>query len=215
MATTKGLPDPEKNTEVLEDLLDERKEKILRCRFAQDRKLALAANLLLKYVLNSYGVSMMNLKYGDNGKPELDGICFNLSHSGEVAVCAVSDKPVGCDVEKINKMREKVASRFFTERENAYLHQFEGKEKDKEFFRLWTMKESYMKMTGEGMKLSMKRFEFDMEMSDVQVIRDGKICSCYVKEYMVPGYCVTVCGEEEYDEEIFVIECPKTPRKKS
>lgn len=206
MTTTKGLPDPKENAYTMEGLIEERKEKILRCRFAQDRKLALAANLLLKYVLDSYGVSMRDLKYGDNGKPELDGIFFNLSHSGEVAICAVSDKPVGCDVEKIDKMREKVASRFFTDRENAYLHQFEGEEKDKEFFRLWTMKESYMKMTGEGMKLSMKRMEFDMDNPNIRVIRDGKACSCYVKEYFVIGYCVAVCGEKEFEKDFHVVE---------
>lgn len=190
-----GLPDPKEYPEVMRNLPDKRKEKILRYLQVKDRKQSFGAGLLLHQVLLRNGFRMSDITYGPHGKPELDGIYFNLSHSHDYAVCVVGDKPVGCDVEKIDKIRERIAERFFTKKEVQYLDQLKGEEKDQEFFRLWTMKESYMKMTGEGMQLGLNRLEFRMD-PVVQVYRDGEACPCYIKEYEIPGYKLTVCAEE-------------------
>lgn len=57
------------------------------------------------------------------------------------------------------------------------------------------MKESYMKYTGEGTCLPLKAFEILMD-DEVKVLRDGMVQDCYMKEYVVCGYRVTVCAEE-------------------
>ena len=57
------------------------------------------------------------------------------------------------------------------------------------------MKESYMKFTGEGMKLALNRFEFIIEDS-VKVFRDGILTSCFIKEYEFLDYCISVCCEK-------------------
>lgn len=210
---TECLPDPKECQGVLDGLLPERREKILRYAYVRDRKLGLAAEWLLKEVLQMHEKNEADITYGYNGKPEIDGLYFNLSHSHEVAVCAVSNSPVGCDVEKIDKAREKIATHFFTPQEMMHLNQFNGEKKDEEFYRLWTMKESYIKMTGEGMKLSFKRIEFQIGEA-VHVFRDGKRCDCYIREYKLPGYKLTVCGQEHEFEENPFIRFPTTPRKK-
>lgn len=197
-----NLPDPRDFPEVMEGLTENRKEKTLRYLQAKDRKQSLGAGLLLKKVLQMHGADVDNIRLGANGKPELDDICFNLSHSHEMVVCAVSEKAVGCDIEKIKKAPEKLAERYFCENEIIHLNKFQNEEKEREFFRLWTMKESYMKMTGEGMKLALNRFEFVFE-NPVKVYRDGELCSCFVKEYEIPGYKLTVCAEEaEFADEV-------------
>ena len=187
------LPDPAIEPDVMEGLWEERKEKILRYKLEQSRKQSLGAGLLLKWALKKHGAVVERLSYGANGKPEAEGVFFNLSHSGQWAVCAIGDGPVGCDVEEIASVREGIAERFFTENEVQHLAQFEGERRNEEFFHLWTLKESYMKMTGEGMSLGLDRFEFDMD-GQPTVKRDGAICDCHIKEYELPGYKLAVCA---------------------
>lgn len=205
MTKTGNYPDPKECPEHLDGVPQKRKEKILRYRTEEARKQGLASSLLLQQVLLLHGKDMNYISYGENGKPEIEGIYFNLSHSHEIAVCAVSDAPVGCDVEKIEKRREKVATHFFTSKEITYMDSLLEKEKDDAFYRLWTMKESYMKMTGEGMKLSLKRIEFIFE-EKVRVYRDGTRCDCCIKEYEIPDYKLTVCSmENDFCQEIIQI----------
>lgn len=189
------FPDPKECPEILYGLNEKRIRKILRCKQPMGRKQRLGAGLLLKQCLENNGLSEQEIVYGDNGKPEIEGMHFNLSHSGEIVVCALSNETVGCDIEIIANMREGMAQRFFTEKEIHYLNSFHKEEKTEEFYRLWTMKESYMKMTGEGMKLALNRFEFLFD-DKIQVYRDGSLQACNIKEYDVPGYKLTVCTED-------------------
>ena len=79
----------------------------------------------------------------ENGKPYTEGIEFSLSHTDGITVCAVSDKPVGADCEKVRSINNKgkIASRFLNETaENI---------SDKEFFQKWTAFESRVKYFGE------------------------------------------------------------------
>ena len=189
------LPDPKDNPELLKGLSDTRVRKTMRYRQAKDRKQSLGAGLLLNQCLKEYRIDIERIRYGEHGKPEVEGICFNLSHSQDMVVCAVSEMPVGCDIEMIGELKEGIAERFFTENEVRYLEQFQGNKKRDEFYRLWTMKESYMKMTGEGMSLSLDCFEFIIE-DGIMVLRDGILAECYLEEYQLPGYKLTVCAKE-------------------
>ena len=194
-ADVTNLPDPKEFPELVEGLEEKRIEKTLRYRQELDRKQSFGAGLLLRHALKLHGMTLRDVHYGQNGKPAMEGICFNLSHSHEMVVCTVSKNEVGCDIEKITKAPGRIAGRFFCKNEIRYLDQFEGKEKELEFFRLWTMKESYMKMTGEGMQLALNRFEFLLGDS-IKVYRDGEVCNCHLKEYDIPGYKMTVCAKE-------------------
>ena len=191
-----GLPDPKDNPELLNGLSPKRKDKIVRYRKEKDRKQSLGAGYLLKSCLDEYGINIEDIYYGENGKPEIEGVYFNLSHSFNKVVCVISDKPIGCDIEKIGELKEKIAERFFTNSENEHLNRFSGDEKTDEFYRLWTMKESYMKMTGEGMSLPLDRVEFVFD-SNIKVYRDKQLCDCIITEYEVPGYKLTICAEDK------------------
>ena len=94
------------------------------------------------------------MDYGKKGKPYLREypLFFNLSHSGEYVVCAVSDREIGVDIQKCsdtNVMR--IAKRFFSEEECRALEASETvEERRQSFFRLWVRKEAYGKFLGEG-----------------------------------------------------------------
>lgn len=187
---------PERETDLQKYLSKERIQKLEKQKNVNRRKQILGAGLLLEKVLKLYGVSQDNVTIGQNGKPEAEGICFNLSHSGNFVVCAVSDKPVGCDVEKIRKASEEIAERHFCESENIYLKTCDSNKYDEEFFRFWTVKESYLKMTGEGLKVPLREVEVILA-EEVKVLRSGILQQCFIKEYRIPEYQITVCAEEQ------------------
>ena len=87
------------------------------------------------------------------GKPFLADypeIFFNISHSGELAVCAIAAMPVGVDVQNRKGIRsERIVERFFNEEDrNAYRT---AKDRESTFCRLWTEIEAYGKWLGTGL----------------------------------------------------------------
>ena len=91
-----------------------------------------------------------------HGKPRLkkDGVFFNLSHAGAYVAGVLSDVPVGVDVEQQNRFLQethnrKLAKRILTEAEWNWWK--DAGDDPQELLRFWTRKESYVKMTGEGM----------------------------------------------------------------
>lgn len=190
-----GIKDPKEYPEILESLPEYRKKKIESFRNLNGRIESFGAGVLLKKVCSLHGVSDYLISLSEHGKPQIDGFYFNLSHSGNMVLCAVSENPVGCDIEKIENPTLRIAKRFFTEKENKYLEKIEENNKAEEFFRLWTMKEAYVKMTGEGLTCSLKEFEIRIQ-DEIKVYRDQKLQNCYMKEYFIPGYKVSVCAQE-------------------
>ena len=138
---------------------------------------------------------------GINGKPQIEGIYFNLSHSHDMVVCAVSQKEVGCDLEKIKEVKEKIAEHFFTKNEIAHLKLFDEKERIDEFFRIWTMKESYVKMTGEGLRVPFEAYEVVAE-DGAQVIRDGETQGCHLCTMDLQGHIISICSESSASVEV-------------
>lgn len=198
MADTEYLPDPKEVPSVMRVIPKLREEKILRCRQAEGRKERLGTALLLKEVLRRFGHCVEGVHLNENGKPELEGGFFNLSHSHGKVVCAYSNAAVGCDIEKIGTFREAVARRVCTKKELEYLQQWSGQKRERECYRLWTMKESYVKMTGEGIRFPLNRVEFVFGDGNhpVEVYRNGEKEECRLKEYEAGEYQVTVCGKE-------------------
>ena len=130
---------------------EERREKTMRFRFEESRRLSLGAGLLASFCLRRAGAKDLTLAAGEQGKPFLlhePGIHFNLSHSGTMAACAVGNVPVGVDVEERQTMKEGVARLTFTSQERKWL--LEQPDQDLAFVRLWTRKESCLKLQGTG-----------------------------------------------------------------
>lgn len=186
------LPDPKEDESVLSGIPDWRRAYILRYLRPYDRKLSLGAWRLMESSLKQHGFSAENVTIGKNGKPECKGIYFNLSHSSDMVLCAVSENPVGCDIEKVTDAPMEVAEHYFSKKECLYIANASNlTDAYRRFFRLWTMKESYMKMTGEGMSLSPNRIEIDI--NNMTVLRDGVLQSCEFQDNSIDGYEITIC----------------------
>lgn len=103
---------------------------------------------------------------GPNKKPYIDdnAIFFNLSHSGDYALCVLCDTEVGCDIQQIRKMRQSVLDRCFHSGEKAYILEGETEEeRARRFTRIWVLRESYIKQTGEGLNRDLHTFYFSIE----------------------------------------------------
>ena len=91
--------------------------------------------------------------YGRLGKPYFKNLpCyFSLSHSGEYVFCAVSDGEIGADIQECKPLKNyRMEKRYFTEWEQQLLAGKTEEERQKIFYRLWTKKEAYGKLTGDG-----------------------------------------------------------------
>ncbi len=138
-------------------LPEERKTKVLRYRREIDKKLSVASYLLLIHALyQEFNLSDPAIVYTDKGKPYLPDhpdIHFNISHCPRGCVCAVSDKPVGVDIQDIRPFSQDIANRCCSAEELLLLKQ--SADPTVYFTRMWAMKESYLKMTGEGIAQSL------------------------------------------------------------
>ena len=194
--------------EKVKQLSPYRQQKIAILRNDRDINRSLGAGLLLDHGLAVYGLQERSVEYdiGQWGKPALKyhpEICFSLSHSGDYAICTIGDRPVGNDIEHVREGRLKVANRFFAEEELAWLYEAETEEeRTGRMFRLWTMKESFLKVIGRGMSLSLKDFviRMDEESGRARVRHSFDAKYYYMREYgEIDGYCTAVCAQESGD----------------
>lgn len=163
----KELSDEAYYKKCYDSLSDYRKEKIDKCRFLEDKKRAMGAGLLLNKGLEEYGLREMEVRIaqGEHGKPSLldyPGIHFNLSHSGDMVLAVFAKTEVGCDIEQIRPANLNLAKRFFCPYEYSYIASLESEEQNQAFCRIWTLKESFLKITGMGIRLPLNSFEFDI-----------------------------------------------------
>ena len=111
-----------------------------------DRKRTLAGRYLLKKMIRElYGREKFTVKLNENGKPYLDFCYFSISHSGDFAVCAVSDFPVGVDIERMQQLKKREKYMLFTPIESEYVNKSDSLNR---FYTLWTRKEAYIKAKG-------------------------------------------------------------------
>ena len=190
----------------------ERREKVDRFRFPKGRWLSLGAELLLQYGLEQCGIFLsksLNEKiygYHEQGKPYLmqfPEVHFSFSHSGEMAMCAISGTEVGCDIERDSRDNRNLAERFFAKEEADLIAQQSTEEGKREmFFRLWTLKESFLKITGQGMSLPMDSFSFNFDGDRINIRQEYDERTYYFREFFVrEGYKCSACGLAPLSEE--------------
>lgn len=107
---------------------------------------------------------LLEVDFDKYGKPFLLSInpcSFSISHSKDYVVLALSDKLVGVDIEWMGD-REYIslAERFFAKEEMLFLNTLPYQEQKETFYQLWTLKESYVKALGLGLRISLSSFAF-------------------------------------------------------
>lgn len=173
-----------------------RREKIAAIRDENGRRQSAAAELALVLALaqeRGGQVRMVKWETLPGGKPVLDdGLYVSLAHSGDMAVCAVFERDVGVDVEAPRDvpaaMRRKVYSSAEQERPDRMLRW------------TWVAKESYLKMTGEGISRAMNGFAAE---EGAIMDMDGSRMACVrTAPDTLPGYILCVCAADMNDVEL-------------
>ena len=161
-----------------DSLAEDELERAGRFHFERDRRRFTVARAALRGILAAYldtAPDQLRFQYGPYGKPTLAAGCgddrlrFNLSHSGTLALCAVtSGREIGVDIEWVRPLShlEQIAQRFFSPRESAVLFALPSGEWLPAFYRCWTRKESYIKATGDGLQCPLDAFDVSLRPGD-------------------------------------------------
>ncbi|MBR6531704.1 MAG: 4'-phosphopantetheinyl transferase superfamily protein [Clostridia bacterium] len=178
----------------LDFLSGKRREKFEKLKRKRDRENCVISYLLLKKALSDYGINDFEIITGENGKPFLkdrNDIFFNISHTDGGVAVAVDKSPVGIDIQDILPLREGVIERCFSENEKELI--FKSEQPEKEFTRLWTLKESAVKCTGETVA-NLKNYCFE---------NNGKSFEKFDKKFTTferKNLLISVCGSREFSE---------------
>jgi len=143
-------------------------ERAGRFHFEKHRRHFIVARGFLRSIVACYLETQpqsLRFVYGAYGKPALaseHALRFNLSHSNEVALLAVTlDAELGVDVEHIRAdfASEDIARRFFSRAEVDVFNALPPQERVAAFFRCWTRKEAYIKAIGKGLSQALDEFD--------------------------------------------------------
>lgn len=181
-----------------------RKEKIDSMKLHNDKCLSLGVEYLLKK-----GCSDLDIDYDnqivikeDLKKPYFvnSNFKFNLSHSGNMVMCIISDIEVGCDIEQIRKIDLEIAKRFFNKSEYNLIMNEKEENRTAMFFRLWTLKESYIKCNGTGI-VGLKDSSIVIENNIPRVnyeseIFDYKLGEIFISNEYMCSYCISILAND-------------------
>ncbi|MBE5824325.1 MAG: 4'-phosphopantetheinyl transferase superfamily protein [Butyrivibrio sp.] len=179
-----------KDEEIFRDFYEkmpiERKKKIDALKPEGSKRLCLGAGILLDRALREYlsadgskqfpSLVDYEIATGPQGKPYIQGLpgfSFNLSHSGDIAAIAVSDREVGIDIQKFEHFNDSLVDHVFNIEDKELAKELMAELTDSGLWgdpaqhgdssfdhvytRMWTMKESVMKYTGKGLSLEPKK----------------------------------------------------------
>ena len=141
---------------ILSHLSDDRRERAESFSVFSDKVMSAVAGLCMEGLAESLDTNVLKLS---NGKPMFgrDDLHLSVSHSGSFVVIAWSDSPVGVDIQKVIPMGN-IARRILSPKEITDVDSMD----DTDLVKVWTRKESYVKMTGEGMSRPFDSFDEDV-----------------------------------------------------
>jgi len=183
------------------------KERIHKFFKKKDSEIFLISRYLLRNILAGYtnvkpaeiiietsSFGRPRLKY-----PEVKNFDFNISHSGDWVVIALDRNcPVGVDVEKIKPIDISIAKDYFAKQELEYLYADKRTELEN-FYKIWTLKESFVKAIGEGMSCPLKSFHFELRNKEkINIKIKKRNMEWYFKMYNIdPGYQLSLCSNSK------------------
>ena len=160
------LDDPELSVRLTAGISEARRAKYNALSAPKDRALSLAASLALDCVLHTAaGMREKDgaVTYSQLGAPTLSGKYISLSHSGMLAGAALSTAPCGLDIEQPRYLPHKrmlaLSERFFSENDAETVRTADSIADA--FFRIWTCREAFMKLTGNGFSMPRDSFCID------------------------------------------------------
>lgn len=130
------------------------------------------------------------------GKPYLKDckLQFNVSHSGDYVAIAISESPVGIDIQETKSIKDGMYRKVVQPEEQVLI----GEDRQKDFLRLWSLKESFVKAEGKGLCIPMRDYYFEKEKGCYFVNYGGQkaVWTFNIEEMLIEDYVISVCGLE-------------------
>jgi 4'-phosphopantetheinyl transferase len=181
---------------------NERKEKILRFNRFENSLRSLLGSMLIRYsIVRRLGVKNKDIEiYTDEyGKPfiNVDNVYFNVSHSNEYVICAIGRNQVGIDIEFIKERDYDIVKYYFSEKEYSLFKKVKKEKQLNYLYKMWTYKESYIKILGKGFRIKLNSFIIDMiDNNNAKILGNNKYS---LKQLNVDTkYSAAICSENEY-----------------
>ena len=162
-----------------QSLSAEERQRAARFKNSKDCRRFTLARGSLRSILSQYlgtPANTIQFSYDTHGKPQLakthqSSFEFNLSHSGDSALCALTkNHSIGIDIEKIRNSDPdyylRLATRFFSRKECEAINTAHEQDRTLFFFSCWTRKEAYLKRHGLGLRLPLSGFTVNVDSAE-------------------------------------------------
>jgi len=152
---------------------EERQYRLKKYFFAEDQIRLLVGELFLRIsAIYYWGIDNKAIcfNYNEYGKPQFQNFSdfhFNISYSDQWVVIVLDHSPVGIDIEQVRPIDLALADYFFTEKEIHQLFMQPIEYRINYFYKLWTLKESYIKAVGKGLSIPLQSFSFDLSFENI------------------------------------------------
>jgi 4'-phosphopantetheinyl transferase len=175
---------PDRVGEFRKILSGDERERADRFHFEKDRVAFTVARAAARSILGACleaNPCGLVFQYGPQGKPALDGAAansglrFNVSHSGQLALVAVTrDREIGVDIERIRPLKagDRLPERFFSQAEVKSLRALPETKQLEGFFTCWTRKEAYIKAKGGGLSVPLDQFTVSLAPGEPPALLD-------------------------------------------
>lgn len=169
----------------------------------EDKVRSLCGIILTAHALKqNYDIDFFSsvIKTNAFGKPYLSeyggNYYFNIAHAGNCIVCAVDINEIGVDVEKEEAIDLAICDQFFSKEESLYVNsQPTQSGKMNAFFKLWVLKESYIKAKGEGLSIALNSFSFNISSNNDILLSANDSSRWNFKFYpILDGYQLGLCS---------------------
>ena len=176
----------------LSNIKKEKQNKISNILKDDDKKRSILGEILLINLLNELhidykSITIIKNKYGKPYIKDLD-LFFNISHSNDFVVCAISKNKIGIDIEKIRETKESIINQFATTKEKQYINEIKN-EFNKRAFEIFTLKESYFKCLGTNLN-HIKNIEFEINKN---IVRCNKQHFEFKLVHEISDYIIAIC----------------------
>lgn len=177
---------PAETAGAIEKLPDWRRQTLARLKNDGARRASIGAGLLWRRVMEENGLDPAQpVCRLEAGKPVLSRgeAYFSLSHSGELCLCALSDAPVGADVQEVRAVKLSVARRFCPD-ERQWLLSLAPEEQTDALLALWARKEAWVKAVSRERMVALDEYS---------VRADGP---WHFTDFRIDGCYAAACGHE-------------------
>ena len=169
----------------------EKRKKIDKYKNIDDKKRSIIGEMILKELLSKEDVDYNETEftYNEYGKPFMNNnIYFNISHSDQYIIVAISNKEIGIDIERIKKTQINVIDQFASDKEKEYILKSPNNIEER-LFQIYTLKESYLKMKGTNLN-DISNVEFIINNDNI-TCSDNNVNIGLIKD--ISDYIISYC----------------------